>query len=171
MEILSDTTFRGKASFTSGFDVTGTSTVTFANTVKTTIGCLYLNNYQILVKAYGVGDKVYEFPWNGGMIVTDNSIHSYANYSKIGSFENPTIPSGCKKFAINQDTAKNLIRRMDLDFVYPYITQIRKVSNNELMDITISGPGTAISEFVFERASTDEIPESYFKTTWIQMAN
>ena len=167
MEILSDTTFRGKASFTSGFDVTGTSPVTFANTVKTTIGCLYLTNSKILVKNSDGNNRLFFFDKNGGYVVTGHNIHSYV---KNGSFENPTIPSGCKKFAINQDTAKNIIGGMNASSDRPYITQIRKVSNNELLDITISSINFHNSEFVFERSSTDEIPESYFKTTWIQVA-
>ena len=167
MEILSDTTFRGKATFTKGFDVTGTSPVTFANTIQTTIGCLYLNNLRIKVAAAS-GPKIYSFDGGySGTILTNSNIRQYGQYVNTGIFENQTIPSGCKKFVIDQATAKNNTN-MNLDPSMPYIIQIRKVSTNELMDLTISGFGEQ-SEFIFERASTDEIPESYFKTTWIQL--
>lgn len=174
MEILSDTTFRGKASFASGFDVTGTSDTKFADTVKTIIGCLYLNTDKISTP-YGTL-KIGHYCIDGTTIATYKDLDSYFeafenNQLYSGCFENPTIPSGCKIFSINGNTAKNRVGRMFVCSSEPYITQIRKVSNNELMDITISGFGVtgAPSEFVFTRSSTDEIPESYFKVSFIQL--
>lgn len=157
MEILSDTTFRGKASFSNGVEVSGTSGFTIANTVQTTIGCLKLNlpSRRMMV----CGSHFY-FPTSGGTL----AILEYLTNIRAGSFQNPVIPSGCKKFAINQETMTSKIGDLNPETSKPFIIQVRKVSTNELMDMTVNF-GTKQTEFIFERGSTDEIPANYFLTT------
>lgn len=58
----------------------------------------------------------------------------------------------------------------NFDSSKPHIIQIRKTSTGEIMDMLVNITGsrsTVSSEFTFERASIDEIPANYFKTTII----
>lgn len=108
------------------------------------------------------GSYTNTFPQKSGTLATTDDV--YNNRIIIGNFKNPTIPSGCKKFAINQQTMTSVIGQLDPDKNKPYIVQVRKVSTNELMDMTVN-IGTNRTEFIFERGSTDEIPANYFLTT------
>lgn len=152
MEILSDTTFRGATTFQKTVNVVG----------NLSVGSLCLSSSYItrLCSSDPNGYYHYYLPNKHGSIALDSTSVS------IGSFTNKTIPSGCKKFTM---TYHDLVSFGNLSFdgSKPHTIQIRKTSTGETMDmlVNITGKGVDSSEFTFERSSTNEIPENYFRTT------
>lgn len=152
MEILSDTTFRGATTFQKTVSVVG----------NLSAGSLCLSSDYIRAFCSSTNSTNNYWLRGGGTVAIVGCSSTVAS-----SFTNKTIPSGCKKFTMGYN---DLVSFGDFNFdsAKPHIIQIRKTSTGETMDMLVNITGsrsTVGSEFTFERGSTDEIPQNYFRTT------
>ena len=102
MEILSDSSFRGKATFLNGIEVCGGSnSANFSNAVSVSIGCLYLNNSKLS----GNGSKQWNLPSSSGTLALTSQIPSLSGYL--------TTSAASSTYLSKTDASSTYVKKVD----------------------------------------------------------
>ena len=102
MEILSDSMFRGKATFLNGIEVCGGSnSANFSNAVSVSIGCLYIDNSKLS----GNNAKQWNLPSTDGTLALTSQIPSLSGYL--------TTSTASSTYLSKTDAASTYVKKVD----------------------------------------------------------